>query len=1584
MEENILSDQELKQNIQTQKTGEGQFVTTDTAGDYSMFGPPKGAIKKVTKTFERDFIPGSSSVVAREIVTDLSKVKNLPNIEDVMATDNPEFQSEIENYYGFKDKTGQVIPMSEKLTAKERLRIMNLGGATHFMVKRPDHTDEKPSLEPIKIPYDAGIAKKIKEPEGYLPPSAQAILLKSTSIEKALDPTFDAKAFDILPKRKEQGRFPSMLPFIGGKKIGVTLDNAFGTNFDEVGGQVALAKAYNKILIEAGLNERQRYGILKERLNNKFKDLFNIIGYTRRGVRYGIEAPVYILGETYDLLTEGIKKSTTVDIAKLTGTENFKDSVSRTNFYDMIIPLQANIIQDGFAAQNIEIDLGTSEMLASMFTSTPFRLAALVGELGVPSSAAAKITSLFGKRELSKYRAYRAKKLFRMGPSDLPSKDPDFDRKLIEEYTEFRAKSMPLFNRVQVGDTPLLGKVYTKINSLRTGPAIVHGLQIEEAGKELSENAAVKSKLSIVENLQKQRTDLIDSKKGSYDIKFSKRLELLNKQIDMANNDLRYEISTANVPQFIKDVAKGNKAMIIGSATFGQLAQESGVDVPLMEMVGLGVGISFAVASNLRNMQGKIATIGGIIGTKKGTKAYTEELAKKVNTFSPEFAEVLGQRIRYIDDLSAKLKNVGVDDELLGTSFATMSNLAILQTLEETARISISQKDVGKFGQVIEDFQKIHDEKQKLLNQLRLVTLRIADFKKTGLGGESITELDKFEKTVQVAYDYAQKRTQLLGEDIDLLQRADLAKIESLIKGTVGKLEDHPMDKEDISSALTRVYKLGFSPTKLPTLDEIKNHNESTFNVVSKAFEDKSKSLRTEQLLKKGQKLVSESDDVPDYKNSDDLFLGFGENVRNFENAKVSGFYQRLDKATFVTADGVAVEGSAKVEGMDILEGFIQAVPKNETEIFKQIGGGTIGTSKQSQIFRGFSQAADSTLQRMFEKLPAEQMFDPKTNPKGYKTVDDFIASILAASPNIQEFDFLPKNLQAVYAIYKNGGMNNVKIDSLPLGFDQLKELKTSFSRLQNMTYKPNDTVVSDKYRQLKQIATRKFQEFEVNFGEENSRLVGNLFVLDAKGNNIPVSRILADGDAAHQVYMNRYFDNKTNFNYFFKGRDKTVKTNLNPTGITLAQKPSFTENVEKISKMGANELEDFREDLLKRFGSFEDLTPPGLPQDVERQGRFFINKNSPNGKTLTAILELKLSEYIADAAREGKLNTQEYARKLLKFEEAYTVVNSKGEKVSLINARKVEKDLFSYSPASIGENLFNEGENRLRTTLEKVSKKNFTTLNDTLIDYRQIERSLRSVLPEELGDKTLIEVATVNPQKFKQIKQGLLQTFGNKYDQKSLDTLITGAFMEDLTKKVFKRTGKMSVMGSGESLVAEVDMDMDQLKQIIGFNDKQRNNMVKEIIGEDRMDTLNSMVKWMAEQYDIEKVRANVTGIPRNFSVESYISRFYSINRGVISARYVGTEAVLQQFRLSGHKLFQAIIEDKEVGKLFMEIIKTGQPLSRQKEIQFFNALVSSLNKYKTWETQTNPEQNVVINDNYKAKYKEYDRENQTIDPLE
>jgi len=396
--EDILSEGQIKTNIQTQQTGEGEFVTTDTSGDYSMFGSPKGVIKEVKKTFEKDIIPGSSSVVKREVVTDLSKVTNLPKIEDVMPIDNPEIQSEIASMVGYKDGTGQIIPFSEGLDVDTKLRVMNLGGATDFVYKREDG-----ELEPIKIPYDIAIAKMIKEPEDYVPPSEQAIALKTMG--SPFSKAYDATNLELMKEKKGQGRFPSWIPFVGGDKIGVTLDSALGTNYDAVGGRIHLAKQYNKILIKAGLNERQRYGILKERMANKFKDLYNIMGYGRRGLRYGIEAPVFLAAETYDYLTDALKESTGFD-PTIPGTADFKDSVSRTNFYDMIMPMQANIIQDGFAAQNINIDLGTAELLASMFTSTPARLAATALEIGIPSRIAQEITTRLGKNELKKYKAF--------------------------------------------------------------------------------------------------------------------------------------------------------------------------------------------------------------------------------------------------------------------------------------------------------------------------------------------------------------------------------------------------------------------------------------------------------------------------------------------------------------------------------------------------------------------------------------------------------------------------------------------------------------------------------------------------------------------------------------------------------------------------------------------------------------------------------------------------------------------------------------------------------------------------------------------------------------------------------------------------------------------------------------------------------------------------------------------------------------------------------------------------------------------------------------------------------------------------
>ena len=133
-----------------------------------------------------------------------------------------------------------------------------------------------------------------------------------------------------------------------------------------------------------------------------------------------------------------------------------------------------------------------------MFTSTPARLAAVAAEIGIPSRVAQEVTTRLGKKELKKYKAFREKKLLDLDGKKVPK---DFDKNLIDEYAEYRAKSAPFFNKLPVGELPILGKVYTKINSIFTGPKLVHGLQIEEAGKALSDNPVIKNKLGTLKEL---------------------------------------------------------------------------------------------------------------------------------------------------------------------------------------------------------------------------------------------------------------------------------------------------------------------------------------------------------------------------------------------------------------------------------------------------------------------------------------------------------------------------------------------------------------------------------------------------------------------------------------------------------------------------------------------------------------------------------------------------------------------------------------------------------------------------------------------------------------------------------------------------------------------------------------------------------------------------------------------------------------------------------------------------------------------------------------------------------------------------
>ena len=108
-----------------------------------------------------------------------------------------------------------------------------------------------------------------------------------------------------------------------------------------------------------------------------------------------------------------------------------------------------------------------------------------------------------------------------------------------------------------------------------------------------------------------------------------------------------------------------------------------------------------------------------------------------------------------------------------------------------------------------------------------------------------------------------------------------------------------------------------------------------------------------------------------------------------------------------------------------------------------------------------------------------------------------------------------------------------------------------------------------------------------------------------------------------------------------------------------------------------------------------------------------------------------------------------------------------------------------------------------------------------------------------------------------------------------------------------------------------------------------------------DRYETMRAIAGVLTDltTNPLAKTDVQIRGIPRAMSVESYISRIYAINRGVVRPQYVGTEAVLQSLRFKKHEFLTAILTDPKLGRAFLEMARTQKPLSPQRNAEFTTA---------------------------------------------
>jgi hypothetical protein len=164
---------------------------------------------------------------------------------------------------------------------------------------------------------------------------------------------------------------------------------------------------------------------------------------------------------------------------------------------------------------------------------------------------------------------------------------------------------------------------------------------------------------------------------------------------------------------------------------------------------------------------------------------------------------------------------------------------------------------------------------------------------------------------------------------------------------------------------------------------------------------------------------------------------------------------------------------------------------------------------------------------------------------------------------------------------------------------------------------------------------------------------------------------------------------------------------------------------------------------------------------------------------------------------------------------------------------------------------------------------------------------------------------------------------------------------------------------------------------------------------GDKLFENLQAISAVMANRVPGSSSGVGMTGIPRGLSVESYISRFYSMAREVVSFKYVATEAILQTMRMKKFNAFEAMIDNPEIAEHVVKIMTTGKPLTETLSTNFLqlmtNAVAKQVVRYESAEgSALNPNaQNGEgdgsggVFDRYKNRVREGENQGFLIDPV-
>lgn len=1458
-------------------------------------------------------------------IKDPRKISPEIKLQQVLDFNNPKIQDNFSKAMGVRNAQGEELMFPQSMDYNTRLDVANRFGTTKII-------DDEGEL--FDVPWD-----KLVYDLTRLPDPDQMLTWNEQTGEVTLEggkpvPVTELRqvlAKDMTPDDIQAYREAAMMTSL---------------NFiDPDVGKPLFADLLNKRLIKSGVEDaRTRADIINYAVSTPaMGDLQKIAsGIGENAIKFPIQMALWGVGELADAVD-----GTYGDINEDPAYFDIRESSRRQAIMDTLWEPLAHRMIATMAQRGTKVSLAVAEEYIATLTGLAPRLTKVAGEIMLPSKGAAALTALRSKSEVTRFKQFYSEEIAK-------GTTRTFDE-ILESYKNVRSGVID-------GVEP---SWLQKMKQSSVGSRVTKGLQIEDAAMAVGSRSEVVQQVKYLENLKSRRDAIysgIKKRNGTPDSRQAVELNNFDTAINAAVYDLAAIERKSATPKFMRDIATADKYMVVGAGTAGHFFQQRDDDTGLMgdpmmgELVGLGGGLIINLA------QGNVpAAFGALqrsaLGQKfGGKKAYLKFLTERITNFSPEMQEGIIERAKYLDEVYDVLVAEGLDPRLLDTGFANLSGLVTLKSLEDITRSQLSVKQIRNFN--VTDLEQNLNLQKKMVAELRGVLQGIE-------GGIGETPKGDFFRIVNMAIKRGQESIDQLSADISTIDKRGVQYYIDSIDGNLmaygqqtGK--DTVRNFEDAMSRLQDQNLITAADMPRLQFDQIANENRDIVSAVVAKHADTVRSRLSTQdgaaavvegaigpkgVVAAGQRSQAS---IPNFDSPGDLMAALLESAHAADKAKAQRLYGVLDSGNFVDNAGAPIEGNVAVNVSEVFDALFAEVPDLPTRKLRgaDMTAGQAAILDQTFItlsdpfFAALAEGTDKTIKDVVGDLKKTFESQGKIFPKG-------------GNDQIQVVKFMREAAQ----------QNDSTLDIFEMSFTQLRDLDKSLRHLQFGARKSGNTERAAIFQNLENIVDGKFSQFEL-VGFDGSRTPIDTLGVITK-NDVGQDAVLPVGEALNQAnrdwskFKSRWYDTNERAvvpSWMSWGDRAVVDVSVNnPLGIRYgAKNPREWMNIKAIANMDPNVGGKSFFDSLQRTLGQEIVDPSGVPMYTFIEGDKVTDAVAATAKTAIA-------DYIISL--RGKVKPDELARQMDNLDQVFVMRGADGQVKPMIDVGTLVDDTIGFSRKSVGDEVYDRTVKRVTSDIEtqvdkmiepaKKAKKQKELAIQVLQNYSPTKLSM-----DQVGDR----LVSGGVDQLNTIKAELKQLGG--FDDEQVTTILAEVYVDSLQTRAIKGTGVNIVTDTSGTLVEDSVLDLGVMREMLGSNDGEKAAVVKQLIGEKRYKVWDAAMKLMADRAPSKSSGGfDITGVPRSFSVESFISRFYAINRGVISARYVGTEAILQQFRGNKFNMIRSVLSDPELGEMFLEMVRTGKPLTPERETSFYNALVASYAKFANEQGKPEP---VTMEDKY------------------